>query len=96
MPKKTQTEWIDLGISLFNPQDLGKTSGPRKSLPRLRQVFWLSDPSTIRAFPSSSGRNSGILRSSSLITAAGPPPTWTGFPFQPSGTWTQWRVVLCT
>jgi hypothetical protein len=47
------------------------------------QVFWLSDPSTCRAFPSRSNVTVANLRLSSPMTAAGPLPTSTGFPIKP-------------
>jgi len=50
----------------------------------IRQVFWLTDHPTRRTFPSRPLRDSGILRLSSPITAAGPRRNCTVFPFESS------------
>ena len=80
--KKTQTQSRVWGVSLFNPQTFVCTGCPIPrglQLPACRQVFWLSDHPTNRPFPSIKW-NSGCLRFSSLITAAGPLQCFTEFP----------------
>ena len=121
---------IDLGMSLFYPPDPQANLCPRRWRLLFRQVFWLSDLSTSRAFPSRGlckvspfaqflrqaqililkilnvclrlkfspslnltkiehfsqaspiKSDSGNLRCSSPITAAGPSPIYTGFPIK--------------
>ena len=85
--KKSRTEKNRSGISLFYPQkaaDARIAKGPaaiRAALPSLEQAGLLTFGSTYRPrLPSLPA--SGILQLSSPITAAGPSPNSTGFPFQ--------------
>ena len=81
---KVCTQFTSTLKKLQYPRTGDRSTLPSPPDPRSgRQVFWLSDHSTCRTFPSRFSETVVCLRLSSPITAAGPLPLCTEFPIKP-------------